>query len=56
MIFPRSTEEGYFGYLLREIKVGFMECLGDTIVEIIDFFELVKSYKSSSKVYAITII
>jgi hypothetical protein len=36
--------------------VGMMECLGDRLVEIIDFFELVKSSKSNGKVYIITVI
>jgi len=33
-----------------------MECLGDRLVEIIEFFELVRSYYSSSKVYIIAVI
>jgi hypothetical protein len=33
-----------------------MECLEDRVVEVIDFFELVKSSGSSNKVYIITII
>ena len=33
-----------------------MECLGDRIVEIIDFFELVKFSKNNSKVNIIAVI
>ena len=51
-LLQRDTSATYRG----KIKVGMMEYLGDMVVEIIDFFELVKSSKSSSKVYGITVI
>ena len=56
LIFLWTIAEGYLGTYRRKIKVGVMECLGDTIVEIISFFKLVKSSKSSSKVYIIAVI
>jgi len=43
-IFLWSTAKGYLGTHLRVIKVGMMKCIGDRLVEIIDFFDLVKSY------------
>ncbi len=55
-VFLWIVPEGYLGNYLGEIRVGMMEYLGDRLVEIIDFFELVNSYWSSSKVYIITII
>ena len=51
-LLQRDTSATYRG----KIKVGIMECFRDRVVEIIDFFKLVKSSKSSSKVYGITII
>ena len=51
-LLQRDTSAIYRG----KIKVGIMECLRDRVVEVIDFFKLVKSSKSSSKVYGITII
>jgi hypothetical protein len=55
-IFQWTIAERYLGTYRRKIKVGMMQCLGDILVEIIDFFKLVKSSKSSSKVYIIAVI
>jgi hypothetical protein len=40
-LFLWTIAEGYLGTYIREIKVGMMEDPEDTLVEIIDFFELV---------------